>query len=263
MSLLIITILLSFFSEPTWREHREWKKYFAEAHVQGSMLLYDIQHNTYEVYNLNRVKKQYLPASTYKILNSLIALETGVVKDEHETIPWDSVTRIVPAWNHTQDMKEAFQNSTVWYYQEVARRIGHERMQHFVRLAHYGNQNIGGEIDQFWLRGNLRISSEEQIQFLVRLYRNELPFSSRSTDIVKDIMINEQTDSYTLRAKAGWVGFGDDSAYTNGIGWWVGYVERNKNAFFFALNIDIRDIKDAAARKTIVNNILTEMNILH
>jgi beta-lactamase class D len=243
-----------------WKENESWGDYFQQKNVQGCFVLYDLQRNEYMSYNRRRVDTGFLPASTYKIFNSLVALETGAVRDETEVLKWDGIKRMFPAWNQDQNMREAMKNSTVWFYQEMARRIGQTRMQHYVNLAHYGNRDVGGGIDHFWLDGRLRIRAKEQIDLLVKLHRNQLPFSPRAINIVKDILTNEKTDNYILRAKTGWAGLGDKSVPQ--IGWWVGYVERANGAYFFAMNIDIKKHEDAAARMTITRNILREMNII-
>ena len=120
----------------------------------------------------------------------------------------------------------------VWYFQQLARRVGAERMQKYLDAAGYGNHTIGGAIDTFWLEGGLRISPDEQIEFLKKLYFETLPFSTRSMQIVKKLLIIEQTGDYVLRAKTGTV-----SRFTPQIGWWVGYVETKGNVFFFAARI--------------------------
>jgi beta-lactamase class D len=243
-----------------WQERQSWSSYFREANVQGCFLVYDLEKDEYFSYNRKRVNTGFLPASTYKIFNSLIALETRAVRDEREVLKWDGVERMVPEWNRDQSMREAIKTSTVWFYQEMARRIGQERMQHYINAASYGNRNIGGGIDHFWLDGMLRTTAKEQVDLLVKLHRNQLPFSPRTTSIVKDILISEKTDQYTLRAKTGWAGLGNRSAPQ--IGWWVGFVERDGKAYFFAMNVDIKKDEDAAARMTITKNILREMEII-
>ena len=244
-------------TQPEREEHQGFQKYFEEANVKGCFLFYDLQKNKYIGYNLARTKTRFIPASTYKIFNSLVALETRAVSNETEIIKWNGVRREVPAWNQDQNMRTAIRNSTVWFYQELARRIGQQRMQHYVDLAGYGNRDISGGIDHFWLDGGLRISTEEQINLLVRLYRNELPFSQRTMDIVKDILINEKNDHYVLRAKTGWT-----QRVHPQIGWWVGYVEQNGGAYFFAINIDISASGDAVAREKVARKILRELNLL-
>jgi beta-lactamase class D len=199
----------------------------------GSILVYDLQSNSYLAGHGARSAERFLPASTFKIPNSLIALETGVVADEHTVFRWDGAKRWVAEWNRDHDLASAFANSVVWYYQEVARKVGAKRMRHWLALARYGNADIGGGIDRFWLDGALRISEREQVDFLVRLYRGELPFSRRSQQIVKQIMVSEQTPSYTIRAKTGWAVRTDRQ-----IGWWVGWVESGERVTFFATNIE-------------------------
>jgi beta-lactamase class D len=173
------------------------------------------------------------PASTFKILNSLIALETGVVHDEHTVIKWDGVVRERSETNRDFDMAGAFRTSVLWYYEEIARRVGREQMQSWLEKVGYGNRKAGGVETAFWLHGDLRITAREQIEFLVRLYRDDLPFSPRSVQIVKQIMIHEKSPKYTLRAKTGWARKPHD------IGWWVGWVEHDDGrVYFFATNIE-------------------------
>ncbi len=237
----------------TWEDRPDFEKYYKAAGVQGAFVLYDLKHDKYLAYDSIRVHTPFIPASTYKILNSLIALETGVIKDENEIIRWDGVDRGSEEWNRDHNLRSAFKVSAVWFYQELARRIGQNSMQHFVEAAGYGNKDLGGGIDMFWLTGNLRISPKEQIDFLVKLYRNELPFSQRVKDTVKDIMIFEKTDEYVLRAKTGWA---------MQIGWFVGYVERGGNAYFFANHIDILKAEDREARIQISKSILHDLGLV-
>lgn len=210
--------------------HREdLKTYYNEAGLYGSFALYDLKNNSYTLYNPAEYHSNYSPASTFKICNSLIALETGVIADEHTVLKWDGKVRALPDWNKDQDMKTAFQTSTVWFYQECARKIGGEKMKYWLDNAKYGNADTVGGIDQFWLTGGLRISPDQQLDFLKRLYKESLPFSKRSMDIVKRIMVVEQTPQYTLHAKTGW---GIEEALQ--VGWYVGYLQTKDNVYFFA-----------------------------
>jgi beta-lactamase class D len=241
------------------QESRDFKHYFLETGFWGSFLLYDLNANKYIYYDSARCNKQFTPASTFKIPNSIIGLETGVIADENFVIPWDGVKRRFEEWNRDLDLKTAIKVSAVPYYQELARRVGEERMKEMITKLNYGNMDISGGIDQFWLTGNLKISQFQQIEFLVKLYKDELPVSARSMKITKEIMLNEDTLGYVLRAKTGWGDMGKQS-----IGWWVGWVEKEGNAYFFATNIESMDPPEifAAARKTITRNILVELGIL-
>lgn len=237
-------------------------RHFQDLEVEGSILINDFQNDRTFEHNPQRNMTPFPVASTFKILNSLIALETGVIANEIAVLTWDGIPRQIPTWNRDLNMREAFKVSAVWFYQVLARRIGYERMKEWVTQVGYGNQQIGepDEIDQFWLNGKLQSTPKAQIQFLRRLYKNDLPFSERTLTIVKDIMIMEKTPDYTIRAKTGWWGFGDD--LKTDIGWYVGYVEKGENVYFFATNIDIRHEKDGSARLELTRRCLQDIGVL-
>ncbi len=269
LSLNTILIALTFVSMNSSAQRIEvrndFKKYFDECKVSGSFSLYDLRKNKYTLYNKKQFTEKFTPASTFKICSSLIGLESGVIADENFVIKWDGVKREREAWNHDQDLKTAYKNSTVPYYQELARRVGGERMKYWLDKAQYGNADTAGGIDQFWLSGGLRISPEQQLDFLLRLHNEELPFSKRSMKIVKNIMIEEETPAYTLRTKTGMAEWDGDSAQRGkAIGWYVGYVTRGNDVFVFATCIQTPKAGDsfAASRKTITRKILANLRIL-
>ncbi|WP_346353890.1 class D beta-lactamase [Azotosporobacter soli] len=210
-------------------ERAEFVKYFDAAGVSGAMVVYDQKNDLFSYVNRQRCREGFLPASTFKIPNSLIGLETGVIPDADYLLPWDKQQRDFPDWNRDHTLRSAFQYSVVWYYQELARRVGAERMRQYLERIGYGNGDIGGRIDHFWLTGALRISPDEQINFLRRLHDNELPFSKRTLDQVKEIMLKEKTADYVLRAKTGWANEPADN-----VGWYVGYLETGDNVYYFA-----------------------------
>ena len=240
----------------------DFGRHFQDLGVEGSILIQDLNNDRIYQHNPKRNATTFLPASTFKILNSLISLETGVIPDEIAILTWDGVQRSIPAWNRDLNMREAFKLSAVWFYQVLARRVGHERMQEWVNKAGYGNHNIGGkeDLDKFWLEGELRITPQEQIQFLRRLYQNDLPFSEKTFSTVKDIMIVEQTPEYTIRAKTGLVGF--EQPELPQIGWYVGYLERDNLVYFFATNIDIRNDSDPSKRMSLTRRCFKDLGLL-
>ena len=179
----------------------------------------------------------------------MIALQCEVIKDENEVIKWDSVPRSIPIWNQDHNMRTGIKNSVVWFYQEVARRIGEDQMQSWVDSVGYGNQQIGKKIDNFWLVGDLRITPMEQLDFLKRFIAEELPFDKEVIKTVKDILVEDKGEGYTLRAKTGWADFGTP------VGWYVGYLELDGNTYVFVNNIEIRDSDDAEARKEITREV--------
>ena len=259
-SIFFLLFIVTFcFSQKT-EVRDDFKKFFEQNKVEGTCVVYDQNKNKYFVYNEEQSKKGFIPASTFKIINSLIGLETGVIKDEHFVIRWDSVMRSNSKWNKDHDLKNAFKNSTVWYYQELARRVGSKQMKHFLDTVQYGNADTTGGIDKFWLSGEIRITALQQIEFLKKLHDNKLPFSKRSTDIVKKIMIFKDTADYVMRCKTGW-GFQEQK----NIGWLVGYIEKGKNVYYFAncIQSPLEDEKDFAKKRfDIVYAILNELNII-
>lgn len=237
-------------------------QHFQDLQLEGSILVYDLQTGQRFQHNPQRNQTAFPAASTFKIPNSLIALETGAIANDLALLTWDGVTRELPTWNRDLNLREAFKYSAVWFYQVLARRTGHAQMQDWITAIAYGNQNIGtaAELDRFWLNGTLQISPEGQVDFLRRLSANELPFSEGAIATVKDIMIAEQTPDYTLRAKTGWYGFGNPDVQN--IGWYVGYVERGQEVYVFATNIEINDPADGAARLEVTRRCLRELGIL-
>jgi len=250
---------------PSCKEDPALAKAFAQADARGTFVLLDGQTGALVCHDALRAEAGFLPASTYKIPNSAIALETGVASGPDFALPWDS--RRNPrqdwwpqAWAQDQTLATALPNSVVWFYQELARRIGAQRMQAYVDRFDYGNRNIGGSIDQFWLTGDLRISALQQVKFLQRFYTGMLGVSQRSTQIVKDAIVLERSDAYRLSGKTGWARLGE--AAGDQVGWLVGYLEQGGKVYFYALNMDMRKPEHAAARLGITKAILRERGLM-
>lgn len=223
----------------------------------GAFVLYDVSNNFYVRYNEEQCKKRLSPCSTFKIPNSLIALETGVANDENFTLKWDGTKQPIDSWNKDHTLKSAIANSVVWYYRELARRIGEEKMKYYIQKLNYGNMDISGGLDKFWLMSSIEISANEQLEFIFKLYKNELPFSKRTIDIVKDIMTLEKNDNFILRGKTG---SGSKENYSQG--WFVGYVEHKNNAFIFTTNIIAPDGANGVKAKEITYNILKSLKLI-
>jgi beta-lactamase class D len=198
-----------------------------------------------------------LPASTFKIPNSIIALETGVVEDpDKDVFKWDGVKRSIEPWNKDHTLRSAIAASVVPVYQEIARRIGAERMQKYVDLFDYGNRDIGGGIDQFWLTGNLRIDPIQQIDFTDRLRRGVLPVSKRSQELTRDILPVTKVGDATIRAKSGLLGAEQGKP---SLGWMVGWAEKGSQQTVFAMNMDCKEQSHIAARMTVVQQCLADI----
>jgi beta-lactamase class D len=236
--------------------------------TKGAFVLYDLKNDRYTRYDEARCRVRFSPKSTFKIPNSLIGLETGVIHDADFVIAWNR-QKYPPQdnwdqypfkyWAQDHTLRSAIKYSVVWYYRELALRVGPERMKKFVKAFDYGNEDIAGKIDDFWLGGPLRISANEQVEFLKKFYAGRLPVSKRSIEIVKDILVLEKTPAYTLSAKTG----GGSIAEGTYIGWFVGYVETRGNVYFFATNLEgasYPEIRDK--RIDVTKLILTELGVL-
>jgi len=235
-------------------------KHFADAGTAGTFVGYKIDDYLVIASDKDRSGEAMLPASTFKIPNSIIALETGVVGDpDKDVFKWDGVTRSIEAWNKDHTLRTAIAASAVPVYQEIARRIGAERMQKYLDLLEYGNRDIGGGVDQFWLTGNLRIDPVQQVDFVDRLRRGTLPVSKRSQDLVRDILPVTKVGDSVIRAKSGLLGaeIGKPS-----LGWMVGWAEKGSADTVFALNLDVRDPGHIADRMKLTQQCLADIGAI-
>ena len=221
---------------------------FNRYNANGTMVIYDVKNNGYYLHNAKRAEKRFYPASTFKIYNSLIALNEGVVKDADEVFyHYSGEPVFLESWKADASLRSAIKLSQVPAYKELARRIGLERMQNNINKLHFGNQKLGNKIDSFWLEGPLKISALEQVQLLTKLAQHKLPFSKEAQAQVCGITVLQKTPAYTLHGKTGWA---TDNIKTP-VGWFVGWVEAKGNTYVFALNMDLADAKNLPQREEI------------
>lgn len=245
-------------AEEAWLPRPDWEHHFADRGVTGTILVADERSGQQWVWNAGRAAERFCPASTFKVPHALIALEAGIVRDEFQVFPWDGVQQPIEAWNGNQTLPTSMRHSVVWVYQRFARAIGAEGERAALERLGYGNRAVGDDVATFWLDGSLRISAIEQMAFLRRLYRNELPFAVAHQRLVKDVMINEADRDRILRAKTGW-----QARVEPNVGWWIGWVETPQGAVFFALNLDLPNKgDDLAKREEIGRAVLGELDAL-
>ncbi len=241
--------------------------------VEGTFVLYDRNEDWTFRYNDSRAAERFSPCSTFKIPNSLIGLETEILEDAEFVIPWDEQKYpkepwwdeiLLPRgkdWARDHELRTAFAESVVWYYRELATRIGEEKMNRFLETFDYGNRDTSDGLDVFWLTGSLKISADEQIAFLKKLYFEQLGLSPRTTEIAKEVFVQERGDDYTLSAKTGTGG--DEENNMAPIAWYVGYVEKGENVYFFALNLTGEDIMDVVDRRdSLAREILVRFGLI-
>jgi beta-lactamase class D len=234
-------------------------EHFEAEGVVGAFVGYDPASGYGWIHAAELAKVGYLPASTFKIANSIIALESGVVSDADFEIPWDGERRWNADWNYDATLKKAFRYSVVPYYQAVARRVGAQRMQDWLERLEYGNRDMSGALDTFWLRGGLRISALEQVDFLQRMNTGRLPISERTRGIVREIMFFGKRGHVRLHAKTGSTGPVEDGT---SVGWFVGWVERDEARFYFATLLIDPPQKAWSARMHVSDRILVALGRL-
>lgn len=232
---------------------------FQQNEVKGTFVVYNPQSNRFIGYNENRAEKRFYPASTFKIYNSLIGLETGVIKNVDEVFyKYNGEKVFLENWAQDSNLRYAIKVSQVPAYQLLAKKIGMKKMQNEINKLNFGNKELGEKVDQFWLRGPLKISAVEQCELLAKLAKSELPYSKTNQKQIQDITILENTKDWTLHGKTGWA----TSNIEIPVGWFVGWVEKNGQIYSFAINLEMKDGKNLFKREKIAKESLKSLGIL-
>lgn len=237
-------------------ERKDLLSLFEKYKVTGAFALYEPAKDQLMLVNPERAKTRMIPASTFKIANSLIVLETGIVKDENEVLPYGGKRQHFKAWEKDMPLTQAFKISNLPIYQELAHKADFETYKTWLKKLEYGNQSLGGDITLFWLKGPLKISAVEQAKFISKLAKSQLPVSERTHQIVRKISKVETKGQRTLYAKTGWT-----LAPNPDLGWYVGWVDGDNGTYSFALNIDIINKSDVPKRKELARALLSELGI--
>jgi beta-lactamase class D len=275
MTIKFITALLAFsltgllisFKNVDVDSDVDLSEFFNEYKVKGSFILFDKKGNQFTRHDKDRCSERFTPASTFKIPNTVIAIEEHIVEDSNSILKWDGIESTNPSWNKDLTLKEAFRVSCVPCYIRIANKVGDVNYKKYLEKFDYGNKSITTDSDDpnlkiaFWLTGELKISQEEQISFLRKLYDYKLLVTRRSIDITKEILVDEKTDNYILSGK---LGRGNDPKNKKQIGWHVGFVEKGDNVYFFATNIESSDPLDnfGSARRDITLRILKKLKVI-
>jgi beta-lactamase class D len=255
--LVIISIFIFCFSFFAHAEDAAIADLFNKAGVAGTILIESTKTGQRFVHNDTRSKQPFTAASTFKVLNTLIALEEGVIAAADSTIRWNGTLYEIADWNRDQTLETAFKVSCVWCYQELAQRVGAAKYPVYIRRSHYGELRESFDVTQFWLDGSLTISAEQQVVFLKQLATGHLPFTASSYTTLKFIMLSEKTPYYHLYEKTGWA-----ARNAPAVGWYVGYLEVAEDIWLFALNIDTRSAADLPLRKQITLDAFRAKGIL-
>lgn len=236
--------------------------YFKEAGVEGCVALLDNGNGEFTVYNLSRYRDSaFAPGASFDMVIALAGLQTGIISSDSAVLN-PGATASLTEENKSRTMYDALRTSAAPYFQEVARRIGRDTMQHWLDTLSYGTHNLKTSLDSFWLDGSLKLTPDEQLGFVKRLYFGQLPFFKVNQEMVKRALIREQNTAYTLAVHTGpgvW-----DSARKKSIGWVTGWIERDRQPRFFVLNLASNDaafnLPEAGTR--ILQRILHQLDLM-
>lgn len=231
-------------------------KLFRSEGVVGTIIVESVNSDAIFIYNDSRSSLRFSPASTFKIPNTLIALDTSAVASKESIFKWDGIDKGLSRWNQDHTLESAFKASCVWCYQAIARTVGESQYELALAALDYGNQVVGDDVDLFWLNGKLQISANEQIEFLRKIVDYTIPFRREYVDTLKEIMLVEQTDDYSIYAKSGW------AATEPQVAWYVGWVTTDEDHWIFAMNMRVDRPDQALLRKDLTMRSLRAMKII-
>jgi bla regulator protein BlaR1 len=148
-------------------------------------------------------------------------------------------------------------SSVNWYFQELDQATGIDHLQAYLSQIGYGNENVSGGVDSFWMESSLKISPVEQVLLLRSFYFNQFGFQEPNIQTVKNAIALEEKDGALLSGKTGTGAVNHKE--TNG--WFIGYVEAKGNMYFFATNIQGKDHSSGSKAAEITLSILKEKGI--
>jgi beta-lactamase class D len=197
-------------------------------------VLYDLKKNRWHhISNLQECQQPLPPCSTFKIPHTLLALQTGKATT-HTRFRWDGKKRFLKRWNRDHNLASAMNDSVVWVYQRIARKIGRPAMKVWLKKLKYGNQEVKGPLHRFWLKEDaLKITAMQQIHFLRKLLKNRLPLRRKVMKTGRSLVPAIRGKGWVVRGKTG-------SLLSRGklrLGWYVGWVTSSKGRFVFASHL--------------------------
>lgn len=258
LSKIKLFLMISFiFNSFLFATDSQLESIFKSKNIEGTLVLESLNTKKTYIYNEKKAETFLSPASTFKIPHTLIALNEGVISAD-SIILWDKTDKGMTPWNKDQTLESAYKVSCVWCYKEFTLKIGAQKYKEYLEKLNYGNKTIGADVSDFWLDGSLKITPLGQIDFLKKLYKNDLPFKIENINTLKNIMIEEKNTDFTLRAKSGW-----STRFEKQSGWYVGYIETKDDVWFFITNIVTNGQKDLPLRKEITIEALKIKGIIN
>ena len=223
----------------------------------GSFVLYDLNHDSWSIYDVEHATLRVSPDSTYKIYDALFGLEEGIITSGDSFLPWNGERYPYDAWNADQTLQSAMASSVNWYFQSLDEKLGHARIAEYLQEIEYGNEELSDGLSSYWIGSTLKISPVEQVELLICLYHNSFGFNPENVNAVTEAIRLFSSDGITLYGKTG-TGQVDGQ---NRNGWFIGYIETTDNTYFFATNIQAETDATGSNATEITMSILSDMNI--
>ena len=230
---------------------------------KGSFVLYDLNGDTWKVYDMTQATLRTSPNSTYKIYDALFGLEEGVIAPDDSFMAWDGTNHPFEAWSGDQDLLSAMQSSVNWYFEEIDKQIGGAAIQDYIRKIGYGNEIVNANLSSYWMQGTLKISPVEQVELLTALHNNQFDFAPENINAVKNSICLFSSENFSSEGKNlyGKTGTGRVDGHDIN-GWFVGLLETTGNTYFFATNIQAAENATGSKASEISLSILSHMGIL-
>jgi beta-lactamase class D len=237
--LAVLAITLYAFSafSPLFGAEPDYQELFKDK--KGCFILYDIKEKKDVArYNPGRCSERVFACSTFKVAIALMAFDQNILKDENTVIPWDGVKRAYNAWNSDQTPKSWLRYSTVWVSQWITPQLGMAKIQKYLADFHYGNQDMSGGVTQAWLSSTLKISADEQVQFLTRLWDGQLSVQPRAVSLTRNCLWTEQSKSGAVLCGKTGTGYliKRNNPKSLQVGWFVGFLRSGEKEYVFATN---------------------------
>lgn len=204
--------------------------------------------------NKARCAKPRRPFSTFKIANALIALDVEILDGPDAQMTWDK-TRVPDskqyrdAWRKPHTLRTGIAVSALPYFRTLALQIGEDKMKAGLEKLAYGNRDISGGLDRFWLGGGLRISAAQQLAFVDALANKKLPVSEAAQAAVAEVTVLAKTDTAVLHGKTGTGPIEDGKG--GWLVWQVGWVEKDGKLLPYAawMESKAKKLDDARAAR--------------
>jgi beta-lactamase class D len=184
-------------------------------------------------------KERLYPCSTFKIPLALMAFDQGIINNQSTSFKWDGKSQLIKSWEKDHNPRSWMKDSVVWFSQRITPQLGIGKIQNYLVDFQYGNRDFSGGIEKAWLSSTLKISPEEQLDFLLRLKRRGLKLKSDSIDKVLSILpIEVDEPKLKIYGKTG-SGFSwedpTEKASPYRVGWYVGFAKKDAKEYAFAV----------------------------